>query len=456
MFMRTKSMFKFRSCTLFMCMTFLFAGNTYSQTGTDTVKINPGLDSVKKFNDENYSAEGFSVRIGKYIMLGGQANFVYQHQSVLSNVKYTGPVSIFPNGDDQLLTTITANVLLKFWKKGEFVISPEMQLGNGIGNGKGMGAYPNGLYGNPQNTPYLLRAHYRHHFYFKHSLLKEYNITIGRYALMEMFDMNPYASDPKKDFLNFAHSMLNAWDVAITAYGYTHGIAQSLKFKSSSISLSVNTHNLNAGGPETNWNIKEAHSVNMQFVQHFKLFGKGGKIRLIGFYNRYRGGDFKYYHKDSIRNETNFDSTHLDATKLGAGIELTYRFLNNSGLFLRYSFSDGLHEDFGYTQCDGSLNGGASFGMNGIKRSTDRFGICASVNTISALHQQYLKDGGTGFMVGDGNLSYAPETVFETYYCFDLWHHAYFTIDYQYALNVGYNADRGNAHFVGARLNLTL
>jgi hypothetical protein len=47
------------------------------------------------------------------------------------------PVSIFPNGDNQLLTTITANVLLRFWKKGEFVISPEMQLGKGIGNGKG-------------------------------------------------------------------------------------------------------------------------------------------------------------------------------------------------------------------------------------------------------------------------------------------------------------------------------
>ncbi|MES2515789.1 MAG: carbohydrate porin [Bacteroidota bacterium] len=413
-------------------------------------------DSIDDFNKENYSAEGFDINLGKHFMIGGQLTGLYQHQTALHRAKYDGPISISSSSDDQLLSMATVNMLIKLWPNGEFVISPEMQLGNGVGNGKGMGAYPNALYGNPQNTPYLLRAHYRHHFFFKSKKIKEYQFTVGRFALMEMFDMNPYASDPKKDFFNFSHTMLNAWDAAITAYGYTHGLAQTLKLKTASVSLSVNTHNETAGGPTTDWNISKAYSVNLQLVKNFKLFGKTGKIRLLGFYNSYHGGDFSNYQIDSLDHTAKFDTAQNYTTKVGGGIDINYDLNERSGLFLRYSKSDGLHEDFGYTQCDGSINGGFLAGMAVIKRPTDRFGFCASVNTISPLHQQFLKDGGTGFMLGDGNLNYAPETVFETLYCINIKDHYFITVNYQYAINVGYNADRGNAHFLGLRLNLTL
>jgi high affinity Mn2+ porin len=413
-------------------------------------------DSVKNFNNDNYSAEGFNLNARKKIAFGGQLTFLYQHQSKLSRSPYDGPISILSKGDDQLLSMATFNILIKPWKNGEFVISPEMQLGNGIGNGKGMGAYPNALYGNPQKTPYLLRAHYRQHFFFKNSRFKEYQFTLGRYALMEMFDMNPYASDPKKDFFNFSHTMLNAWDAAITAYGYTHGVAQTLKFDKSSMTLSINTHNKDAGGPDTDWNITEAYSANLQLVKNYKLFGKTGKIRLLGFYNHYNGGDFNHYYNDSLTLEALYDSTHAYTHKIGGGIDISYDLNKRSGMFLRYSVSDGLHEDFGYTQCDGSLNGGVLAGMKVINRPTDRFGICASVNTISKLHRRFLKAGGTGFMLGDGNLSYAPESVVETFYCVNIKDHFFITLDYQYAMSVGYNLDRGNAHFLGARINVVL
>jgi high affinity Mn2+ porin len=413
-------------------------------------------DSIDTFNNENYSAEDFDVRLGKHFTLGGQFTSLYQHQSALHNSAYDGPISISSSPDDELLSMATLNILIKLWPKGEFVISPEMQLGNGIGNGKGMGAFPNALFGNPQKTPYLLRAHYRHHFFITRKHIKEYQITVGRYALMEMFDMNPYASDPKKDFFNFSHTMLNAWDVAITAYGYTHGIAQTLKFHTASVSLSLNTHNRTAGGPETDWNIQQAHSLNLQFVKDYRLFGKTGKVRLLGFYNRYHGGDFSHYQTDDVTHTVCFDSTQTYTTKYGGGIDINYDLNERSGVFLRYSKSDGLHEDFGYTQCDGSTSGGLLAGMKLINRPKDKFGICASVNTISPSHQQFLKDGGTGFMLGDGDLHYAPETVFETLYCINIKEHCFITLNYQYAINVGYNADRGNAHFLGLRLNLIL
>jgi len=426
---------------IYLCF---FNGLVFSQT-----------DSVD-FNEENYSAEGFDVIGGKHLTLGGQITFLYQYHPVIKGAEYDGLSSVPKNSESELLSMATLNFLFKFWKNGEFVLSPELQLGNGIGNGKGMGAYPNALYGNPQIMPYILRAHYRHHFYLKNSFLKEYQFTAGRYALMEMFDMNPYASDPKKDFFNFAHTMLNAWDAAITAYGYTQGLAQTVKLKTSSASLSINTHNKEAGGPATDWNISQAYSVNLQLVKNFKLFTRSGKVRVLGFYNSYNGGDFLHYYKDTLTGISYFDSTHTYTNKVGAGVDISYELSEHSGLFLRYSQSDGLHEDYGYTQCDGSLNGGAMLGMKLINRPTDKLGICASLNTLTKGHQQFLKDGGLGFMLGDGTLNYAPESVFETFYLIDFNGHCFITFNYQYAHNIGYNSDRKNVHFLGIRLNLTL
>lgn len=426
-----------------------------SQTRSDIKKF--GLsDSLKKILDENYSAENFDLEILRQLDIGGQITSMYQHQSRL-RATYNGPVSLRKEGDDQVLTTTTLNFIFTFGRYGELVVSPESQLGNGIGNGKGLGAYSNAMYGYPQVRPYILRAHYRYHIYGKkNGLFKEYQLTAGRYVLQEMFDMNPYAGDPKKDFMNFSHTMLNAWDAAATAYGYTHGLAQALKFRHAAVYLSLNTHNEEAGGNKTDWDVLHAYTLNLQYVKDFKLWGQSGKVRLLGFYNRYQGGDFRHYITDATTHEAHFDSIAHDATKLGGGIDIHYRLTNNSGFFWRYSYNDGLYEDFGYTQCSQSINAGILLKLKIIGRPKDKIGVSGSYNTISYLQQQYLQDGGVGFMTGDGDLSYAPESTFEVFYAVNFLNHIYLTADYQYIVNIAYNSQRGNAHFLGARLNLVL
>ncbi len=413
-------------------------------------------DSIKQIFNDDYAAENLSLKLSRHILFGAQNVTVYQHQSELSKATTNGPISLNKAGDNQLLTTTTLSFLLSVWKNGELVLSPEMQFGNGVGNGKGVGAYPNAMYGFPQKLPYVLRAHYRHHFNFKNKFIKQYSITVGRYVLQEMFNTNPYASDPKMDFLNFAHTMLNAWDASTTAYGYTHGVAQALLFKRASVYISANTHNKKAGGDKTDWDIKQAHSFNLQYVQYFKLMAQPLQLRLLGFYNHYNGGDFKHFYTDSLTQQILFDSIRSYTFKYGGGAELNYDLTKNLGLFLRYSFNDGLHEDFGYTQCDGSLNAGAHLTLQKIQRPLDHLGIAVSRNTISSLHQNYLKAGGVGFMVGDGSLQYLPEDVFEIFYAAIFFGHIIVTADYQYMINVGYNRARGNAHFLALRLNLIL
>jgi high affinity Mn2+ porin len=415
-------------------------------------------DSIKKANGPNYALEAFDHKVDKYISVGGQITSMYQYQSALVNPKYSGPVSISEKYDEQTITMATINLLFNFWKTGDIIISPELQIGNGIGNGAGMGAYPNALFGFPQPTPYLFRGQFRQHFFNKDTTkkFKEFNFTVGRFVLQEMFDVNAYAGDPKKDFSNFNHTMLGGWDAATTAYGYTHGFATSFIFEKSSINLCFNTVNKVAGGPKTDWNVGQAYSTTLQFVKNFKLFGKDGKVRLLGFYNSYNGGSFDNFFTDSLGTNAQFDTVKTYVNKLGGGIDINYDLTENSGLFLRYSADDGKHEDFGYTQCDGSINAGALLGLKLIKRPFDRFGISGSYNILSAKQQKFLKAGGTSFMLGDGDLNYAPETAFESFYSINFFHHFYLTLNYQYILNVGYNADRGNAHFLGLRLNLEL
>ena len=78
-------------------------------------------------------------------------------------------------------------------------------------------------------------------------------------------------------------------------------------------------------------------------------------------------------------------------------------------------------------------------------------------NGLSKAHKQYLADGGLGFQLGDGTLNYANETVAEAYYSYKptasgIW----LSADYQFALNPGYNQDRGPVSVFSFRAHIEL
>jgi len=75
-------------------------------------------------------------------------------------------------------------------------------------------------------------------------------------------------------------------------------------------------------------------------------------------------------------------------------------------------------------------------------------------NTLSDERRRYLAAGGISFFLGDGNLNYQPEQVFETYYSANVWKDLYVTADYQRMLNPGYNSDRGAVNFAALRFHV--
>ena len=64
-------------------------------------------------------------------------------------------------------------------------------------------------------------------------------------------------------------------------------------------------------------------------------------------------------------------------------------------------------------------------------------------NAISKDHQTYLADGGYGFLLGDGSLSYGRESILESYYTLHVWRGVYVAPGVQHINNPGYNRDRG-------------
>ncbi len=60
--------------------------------------------------------------------------------------------------------------------------------------------------------------------------------------------------------------------------------------------------------------------------------------------------------------------------------------------------------------------------------------------------------GGTGFMVGDGRLSYSLERILEVYYRWQPIQYVQVSPGYQFIQNPAYNRDRGPAHVLELHL----
>jgi high affinity Mn2+ porin len=50
-------------------------------------------------------------------------------------------------------------------------------------------------------------------------------VTIGKFSVVDVFDSNQYAHDPRNDFLNWSIIELGTFDYAADAWGYTYGAA---------------------------------------------------------------------------------------------------------------------------------------------------------------------------------------------------------------------------------------
>ncbi|MCW3076280.1 MAG: Carbohydrate-selective porin OprB, partial [Bacteroidetes bacterium] len=243
-----------------------------------------------------------------------------------------------------------------------------------------------------------------------------------------------------------------AWDYPANTRGYTSGAIlqySTLFFECRYAFTAVPT---TANGPVLNYNFLQANANTLEFQFNYS---KKGNIKLLAFYNNAPMGS---YTKAAAHTDT-IDITRersFGRSKYGLSLNLQHNITDNLGLFARASYNDGNNETWDFTEIDQSAHIGLSLKGTKWKREDDVLGIASVVNGISPQHQAYLKKGGYGFIIGDGNLSYTNEFISEIYYLFLIkkW---FLSISpgYQFILNPAYNASRkGPVHIFSLRAHV--
>ena len=136
----------------------------------------------------------------------------------------------------------------------------------------------------------------------------------------------------------------------------------------------------------------------------------------------------------------------------GASLNLEQQVSDSVGIFARAGFADGAVEPWDFTDVDRSVSGGVSLRGTSWGRPDDTVGVAGVLNGITKTHQEWLNVGGTGILVGDGQLpKYGPEKIIETYYSFAVMPAVKLSADYQFIADPAYDAQRGPVSILAGR-----
>ena len=156
---------------------------------------------------------------------------------------YQGPQSLSPGRQRQGNRRRHAYLGLRPWQGAEIWINPEVDQGFGLSDTFGVAGYVSGeAYKVGEANPYFLiqrgflapddRSRRRTeqldadlNQLARHADRQSACVTLGKFSVVDVFDTNKYAHDPRNDFLNWSIIDKGAFDYAANAWGYTYGAA---------------------------------------------------------------------------------------------------------------------------------------------------------------------------------------------------------------------------------------
>jgi high affinity Mn2+ porin len=391
-------------------------------------------------------------------------------------VPYSGNNSLSPNQESQ--TSITSTLFLgsRLWKGSSLFFNPEIAGGSGLSSALGVAASTNGetfRVGSPSPVVYLARLFLRQEFNlsnettfqdadfnkFRGPIHKKYlAITIGKVGVNDYFDFNSYSHDPREHFMSWALMSNGAWDYPANVRGYTPSLILEYFTHRYEVRYGISLMAKTANGNTMDWNILNSSSQTLELVRKHQLNGRTGVVRLLGFFTRARMGNYQQSIALRPFDPIIEDTRKIGNTKYGFGLNIEQQLSEVIGMFLRASWNDGTNETWAFTEIDRSLSGGLEFKGRKWKRPNDYVGVAYALSGLSKPHRNYLKAGGKGFMLGDGNLAYATEHLIETFYCANLIsQNLFISAAYQLVINPGYNADRkGPVNVFSVRLHVRI
>jgi high affinity Mn2+ porin len=430
----------------------------------------------------NYRIGDDNAHISDFLTKGPSAletdRFAFHAQATYLNqydppfrAPYSGHNSLDGNiGRETSDFTVFAGV--KLWQGAEAWVNPELDQGFGLSGSLGVAGFPSGeAYKVGAAYPYtrLHRAFLRQTIdlggdvqkvdaglnQFSGSQTSDRLVfTIGKFGVVDIFDTNRYAHDPRGDFMNWSIVDTGSFDYAADAWGYSVGAAAEWyqgpwTFRGGLFDLSITP---NQTGLDSRF---EQFQWVGEIERRYALWGQPGKIAITGFLTRGGMGSFQDAIELAAINGGPADITAVRKYQSRGGISmnLEQQLMPNVGFFARAGFADGHKEPYEFTDIDRTVAAGLSISGKQWGRDDDVFGIAGVVNGISNVHQAFLNAGGLGILVGDGMLPHpGNEEILETYYSFPVFA-TRVTFDYQLIVNPAYNRDRGPVSVLGVRLH---
>jgi carbohydrate-selective porin OprB len=280
-------------------------------------------------------------------------------------------------------------------------------------------------------------------------------LTAGKLSVQDLFDDNAYSKDPRTQFLNWSLMTYGAWDFAADARGYSWGLALEYFHDDWVLRAGRFLMPKQSNGLALNPRIFYSFGDQIEFEHAHAIAGLPGKLRLLAFRNQADMGGFRDSIADAAAAGTTPDlaTSRRKRDKYGFGVNLEQSLSRDVGVFARASWNNGEAETFAFTEIDRSLSAGFLVKGASWGRAADSVGVALVRNGISGPHGDYLAAGGLGFFLGDGQLRYRSEDIFEIFYSLGIVKDVWISADFQRIFDPAYNADRGPVSVASARFH---
>jgi high affinity Mn2+ porin len=271
--------------------------------------------------------------------------------------------------------------------------------------------------------------------------------------VVDIFNQNAYANDPRSQFLGWNIWGTGSYDYTADRVGITWGAIAELNQKDWALRAGYFLIPIQSNGDLMD------HPPRGQYVAElegrYTLFGQPGKLRLLGWLSHANMGSYAEAVAETAITMAPADivPTRQLRNNFGALINVEQAINDELGVFSRASWNPGQTEVMAWTEADQTFSLGAQLKGKAWGRPDDRIGVAGLIEGLSASARAYFAAGGTGVIIGDGQLNYRPEQVFEAYYALALNKWATLTLDWQFVVNPAYNTDRGPVSIWATRLH---
>ncbi len=408
--------------------------------------------------------------------LSGQVNVIFQAHPDFRAL-YSGANSLRPRYEKATSHVATLFTGFLLTRDTDLLLDVETTGGRGISDALGLAGFTNlDVVRNPAlgATPYLARVMLhqtiplspkraeaaRNWLSLSTSVpVRRLEFRLGKFSAADFFDVNSVGSDSHLQFMNWTVDNNGAFDYAADTRGYTWGALVEYHDGGFAARFAEMLMPKVANGIDLDWDFSRARSENIEFeMASHRLLNRPAVVRLLTFVNDANMGN---YRESIARFLSGLDSRPIientrrqGRIKYGFGINLEQPVTDSLRLFGRWGWNEGHNESFAYTEVDQTIEAGGDYSGASWHRKLDKLGVAFVSNGISKDHQQYLRLGGRGFLLGDGFLTYGREQIVEAYYTAHLWRGVFAGIDVQEIANPGYNRDRGPVVVPGARLHV--